>query len=167
MAFVRYQSPDDTAFLVFDASRFRVDHALFLLKVGPLRVAIASKIDERRDWNLSAMKLVEETRRLESCLEWLETLGDDPDTVAIPELKHEPAIDLVADALIAEADYEKAFCTACEAEYAAELIRREPWRFEEDGVTVHGRRSTCPNGHTIHVLTEGIDAPDLEAEDTP
>jgi hypothetical protein len=165
MAFVRYQSPDDTAFLVFDASRFRVDHAVFLLRTAPLRASIGEKLEERRDWNLQAMKLVEENRRLESCLEWLESLGDDPDLVAIPELKHEPAIDLVADALIGEGEFERAFCTACEAEYAAELIAREPWQFEEDGVTVRGRRSICPNGHTIHVLTEGIDAPDLEAPD--
>ena len=163
MAFIRYQSPDDTAFLVFDASRFRVDHAIFLLKVAPLRARIVEKLGERRDWDLRAMKLVEETRRLDSCLERLETLSDDPDAVAIPELKHEPAIDLVADALIADGEFERTFCTACEAEYAAELIRREPWQFEEEGVAVHGRRSTCPNGHTIHVLTEGIDAPDLEA----
>ena len=60
---------------------------------------IAAKLEERREWNLQAMKLVQETRRLESCLEWLGTLGDDPETVAIPELKHEPAIDLVADRL--------------------------------------------------------------------
>jgi hypothetical protein len=165
MAFVRYQSPDDTAFLVFDASRFRVDHAIFLLKAAPLRDRIAEKLEERRDWNLQAMKLVEETRRLESCLEWLGTLGDDPDTIAIPELKHEPAIDLVADAMIGDGEFERAFCTACEAEYAAELIGRASWQFEEEGVTIKGRRSICPNGHTIHVLTEGIDAPDLESPD--
>ena len=163
MAFVRYQSPDDTTFLVFDRSRFRLDHAIFLLEAAPLRAAIAGKLEERRDWNLPAMKLVEENRRLESCLEWLGTLGDDPDAVAIPELKHEPAIDLVADALIGDGEFERAFCTACEAEYTAGQVRRDPWRFEEDGVTVNGRRSTCPNGHTIHALTEGIDAPDLES----
>jgi hypothetical protein len=165
MAFVRYQSPDDTAFLVFDASRFRVDHALYLLRAAPLRARIAGLIEERRDWNLPAMKLVEEVRRLESCLEWLESLGDELGAVAIPELKHEPAIDLVADRLIGEGEYEKAFCTACEVEYPAEQVAREPWRFEEEGVTVRGLRSLCPAGHTIHVLTEGIDAPDLESPD--
>ncbi len=165
MAFVRYQSPDDSAFLVFDASRFRVDHAIFLLQAAPLRAAISQKLAERRDWNLEAMKLAQETRRLESCLEWLESLGDDPDKVAIPDLKHEPAIDLVADALIGEGRFERAFCTACEADYPADHVSRDPWRFEEDGVTVRGLRSLCPNGHTIHVLTEGIDAPDLESSD--
>ena len=35
LAFVRYQSPDDSAFLVFDASRFRVDHGIFLLEARP------------------------------------------------------------------------------------------------------------------------------------
>ncbi len=165
MAFVRYQSPDDSAFLVFDASRFRVDHAIFLLRVASLHDAIVDKLEERRDWNLQAMKLVQEDLRLKSCLAWLELLDDDPEMVAIPELRHEPAIDLVADALIGEGEFERAFCIACEAEYAAELIAREPWQFEEDGVTVRGRRSICPNGHTIHVLTEGIDAPDLEAPD--
>jgi hypothetical protein len=165
MAFVRYQSPDDSSFLVFEVSRFRVDHAIFLLKAAPLRAKIAEKLEERRDWNLEAMKLAQESRRLESCLEWLETLGDDPDTVAIPELKHEPAIDLVADRLIGDGEFEKAFCTACETEYTADQVDREHWQFEEEGVTVRGRRSICPNGHTIHVLTEGIDAPDLETTD--
>ena len=41
MAFVRYQSPDESAFLVFDASRFRVDHAIFLLEAAPLRARIS------------------------------------------------------------------------------------------------------------------------------
>jgi hypothetical protein len=165
MPLVRYQSPDDNSFTVFDRTRFRVEHALFLLRLGPLFESLRAKLDEQRDWNLQAMKLVEETRRLESCLEWLGTLGDDPETVAIPELKHEPAIDLVADAMIGDGEFERAFCTACEAEYAAELIGRASWQFEEEGVTIKGRRSICPNGHTIHVLTEGIDAPDLESPD--
>ena len=90
-------------------------------------------------------------------------MGDDPDRVAIPELKHEPAIDLVADALIGEGEYEKAFCTACEAEFTAEQVAQELWRFEEDGVAIRGRRSICPGGHTIHVLTDEIDVPDLES----
>jgi hypothetical protein len=164
MAFVRYQSPDDSSFLVFDASRFRVDHAIFLLRVDPLRALIVEKLEERRDWNLEAMKLVQETRRLESCLEWLDTLGDDPDLVATPELKHEPALDLVADALIGEGEFERAFCSGCEAEYMAEQIHRSPWQFEEDGVTIRGRRSLCPSGHILHVLTDEIDVPDLESE---
>lgn len=165
MAYVRYQSPDDPAFQVFDVSRFRVDHAVFLLPVAPLRARIVEKLEQRRDWDLRAMKLVEETRRLDSCLEWLETLSDDPDEVAIPELKHEPAIDLVADALIGDSEFERTYCIACEAEYRANQVTREPWRFEEEGVAIRGLRSTCPNGHTIHVLTEAIDAPDLESPD--
>ena len=36
MAFVRYQSPDEPAFTVFETSRFRVDHAIFLLRLDPL-----------------------------------------------------------------------------------------------------------------------------------
>ncbi len=165
MAYVRYQSPDDPAFVVFDASRFRVDHAVFLLRLGPLKGRVAALLDERRDWNLSAMKLVEENRRLIACLDWLESLGDDPDLVAVPDFVHEPALDLVADALIAGGAFSRAYCPACEADYAAERIGREPWAFEEDGTTVRGRRSTCPAGHTIHALTEAIDAPDLEGPD--
>ena len=158
MAYVRYQSPDDPAFTVFDKSRFRVDHAIFLLRPAPLRARIAELIEERRDWNLRAMKLVEEARRLESCLEWLESLGDELDAVAIPELKHEPAIDLVADRLIGDGHYERAICPACEADYPPGEVAREPWEFEEEGVTIRGFRSLCPAGHTIHVLTEEIDA---------
>ena len=167
MATVRYRSPDAAAFLVFDRSRFRVDHAEFLLGIAPLRAAIVGKLEEHRGWDLRAMKLVQENRRLESCLEWLETLADDPsdDVVAVPGFEHEPAIDLIADRLVGDGDYAKALCPACEAAYDAGQIRRDPWRFEEGGVTVRGLRSTCPNGHTIHAMTEGIDAPDLEAAD--
>jgi len=165
MALVRYQSPDEPAFTVFDRSRFRVDHAIFLLHVPSLRDRLREKLEEQRDWNLAAMKLVEENRRLAACLEWLETLPEDADVVVIPELKHEPALDLVADALIAEKAFAKAFCPACEREYLADQVAAEPWEFEEDGVTVKGRRSTCLQGHTIHVRTEGIDALDLETPD--
>jgi hypothetical protein len=165
MALVRYQSPDDSSFLVFDTLRFRVDHAVFLLRADLLQNSIREMIEERRDWNLQAMKLVQENQRLESCLEWLETLGDDLEMVAIPELKHEPAIDLVADHLIGESEFARAYCAVCEAEYTAQQVSREPWKFEEDGVTVRGLRTLCPSGHTIHVLTEGIDAPDLESSD--
>ena len=165
MAFIRYQSPDDPAFTVFETSRFRVDHAIFLLRIAPLRGRIRDKLEEQRDWNLQAMKLVEENRRLASCLDWLDSIQDEPDSVVIPELKHEPALDVVADGLIGEGHYERVFCPACEVEYRAEQVTREPWRFEEDGVTVRGNRSTCREGHTIHVHTEEIDAIDLEASD--
>ena len=60
---------------------------------------------------------------MKSCLEWLETLGDDPDLVAIPELKHEPAVDLVADRLIADVAFAKAYCPACEAEVSGRPVR--------------------------------------------
>ena len=162
MATVRYQSPDDTSFLVFDESRFRIDHGIFLLRVAPLRARVEEKLEEQRDWNLRAMKLVEENRRLNSCLEWLDTLGDDPDLVAVPELKHEPAIDVVADRLIGDGGFERAFCPACRSDYSPGELARDAWEFEEGGVTVRGIRSLCRQGHTIHVLTEGIDAPDLE-----
>ena len=165
MAFVRYQSPDDPAFLVFDASRFRVDHAVFLLHVAPIRSRLAEKLDEQRGWNLAAMKLVEENRRLAACLEWLESLADDPDLVAIPDLKHEPALDLVADRVIRDGDYERAYCPACEAEFHARDTVRETWEFEEEGIIVRGSRTLCAGGHTVHVLTEGIDAPGLESSD--
>jgi hypothetical protein len=165
MAYVRYQSPDDPAFVVFDESRFRVDHGLFLLRIAPLRARIAEKLEEQRDWNLPAMKLVEENRRLASCLEWLETLADDSDVVAIPELKHEPAIDVVANRLIADREYGRAFCPACKVEYAPGEVTLEPWAFDEGGVTVRGRRSACRQGHTIHVIADEIDAPDLEIPD--
>ena len=162
MAYVRYQSPDDPAFAVFGASRFRVDHAVFRLRLGPLKGRVAALLEERRDWNLAAMKLVEENRRLVACMDWLEILGNDPDLVAVPDLVHEPALDLVANALIAEGEFARACCPACEADYAADRISREPWAFEEEGIIVRGLRSTCPQGHTIHALTEAIDAPDLE-----
>jgi hypothetical protein len=165
MAYVRYQSPDDPSFIVFDVSRFRIDHAIFLLRVAPLRARIEGKLEEQRDWNLQAMKLVEENRRLSSCLEWLDTLSDDADLVAIPDLKHEPAIDVVADRLIGDGDYERAFCPACEAEYSPGEVSRDAWAFEEEGVTVRGSRSVCRQGHTIHVLTEEIDVLDLEGPD--
>jgi hypothetical protein len=164
MAFVRYQSPDESTFTVFDISRFQVEHGLFLLRLVPLRNAIEAMLEKQRDWNLPAMKLVEENRRLASCLEWLQSLDDDSDVVVLPDLKHEPAIDLVADRLIVDHDYFKMFCPACEIEYRPEQVTLEPWAFEEDGVIVRGRRSTCPNGHTIHVMTDEIDAIDLEVD---
>jgi hypothetical protein len=167
MATVRYRSPDDPAFLVFDRLRFRIEHADFLLTIAPLRAAIVAKLEEHRGWDLRTMKLVQENRRLESCLEWLTTLGDDPldDVVAIPGFEHEPAVDLVADRLVGEGHYEKAICPACEVVHDAGQIRRDPWQFEEDGTTVRGLSSTCPAGHTIHALIEGIDTPDLESPD--
>ena len=165
MAFIRYQSPDDSAFTVFDTTRFRVDHAIFLLRLDPLRERIKETLEEHSHWNLQAMKLVEENRRLVACLDWLDSIPHDSDSVIIPELKHEPALDVVADGLIGEGHYERVFCPACEIEYHAEQITREPWEFEEDGVTVRGLRSICQRGHTIHVRTDVIDALDLESPD--
>ena len=165
MAFIRYQSPDDPAFTVFDVSRFRVDHAVFLLRLEPLRERIGAKLEEQRHWNLQAMKLLEENRRLAACLEWLESLKGDPDAVFIPEMKHEPALDVVADGLIGEGHYERVFCPACEWNIGAADIIGEPWEFEEEGVTTRGIRSICRQGHTIHILIEGIDAIDLESPD--
>jgi hypothetical protein len=165
MAFIRYQSPDDSSFLVFDLVRFRVEHGLFLLKLAPLKASLAAKLAEQSTWNLVAMKLVQENRRVAACLEWLETIADDPDTVVIPDLKDEPAIDLVANQLIGERAYDRVFCPGCEAEYRAEAIGVEPWAFEDEGMTVHGRRSVCGQGHTIHVQTDEIDAPEIEFED--
>jgi hypothetical protein len=162
MAFVRYQSPDDSPFLVFDQVRFRVEHGLFLLKLTPLKASLAAKLAEQSGWNLVAMKLVQENRRLSACLEWLETIADEPELVVIPDLKDEPAIDLVANQLIGSREYERVFCPACEAEYRAEEIEIEPWAFEEEGVTVRGHRSLCGKGHTIHIQTDEIDAGDLE-----
>jgi hypothetical protein len=162
MALVRYQSPDDTSFLVFDQLRFRVDHGLFLLQVEPLKASLAAKLEEQRGWNLDAMKLVQENRRVSACLEWLETIADDPDLVLIPDLKDEPAIDLVANRLIADRQYDRVFCPACEAEYRAEVIGLETWSFEEDGVVVRGRRSVCAQKHTIHIMTDEIDVGEIE-----
>ncbi len=65
MAYVRYQSPDDTSFLVFDQSRFRLDHGQFLLELDPLIASLLSRLEEQREWNLEAMKLVQEHRRIE------------------------------------------------------------------------------------------------------
>jgi hypothetical protein len=164
MALVRYQSPDDSSFMVFDQLRFRVEHGLFLLKAEAVKASLAAKLAEQSRWNLEAMKLVQENRRVAACLEWLETLADDPDLVAIPALKDEPAIDLVANRLIADRQYDRVFCPACEAESRPEAICLEPWSFEEDGVTVRGQRSVCGGGHTLHVQTDEIDAGDLEVE---
>jgi len=113
------------------------------------------------------MKLLAEDRRLRACLEWLEELPEDvngPSLIA-PDLVHEPAIDVVADALIGNGDYDLAECPACEAPYKPAEIAREPWAFEEDGVTVRGRRSTCPRGHILHALTDQIDDPGMEFTD--
>jgi hypothetical protein len=165
MAFVRYQSPDDSSFLVFEVSRFRFEHGLFLLKLEPLKAYLAAKLAEQSGWNLVAMKLVQENQRLSACLEWLETIGDDPDVVVIPGLKDEPAIDIVADRLIIDREFDRVFCPACSLEYRAEETTIEPWAFEEEGVTVKGRRSLCGQGHTIHALTDEIDAPEIEIED--
>lgn len=165
MSFVRYQSPDEPAFTVFERSRFRVDHAIFLLPIAPLRKLLREKLQEQIEWNLQAMKLVEENRRLASCLEWLETIPDDPEKVIIADLKDQPAIDLVADHLIGMGGFERAFCPSCKVDYPADQVDREPWEFEEDGVTIRGCRSTCSQGHTIHVLIEEIDALDLESPD--
>ncbi len=165
MVLVRYQSPDDSSFLVFDRLRFRVDHGQFLLQIAPLKASLAAKLDEQRGWNLVAMKLVQENQRISACLEWLEMLGDDPDLVAIPALKDEPALDLVANRLIGDRAFDRVYCPACESEYRVEGISNEPWAFEEEGVTVRGRRSLCGQGHTIHVLTEEVDVPDIEFAD--
>lgn len=154
MPLIRYQSPDDSSFLVFDVLRFRVDHGLFLLKIKPLKQSLADRLEEQRDWNLEAMKLFQENRRVAACLEWLESLGDDSEQVVIPDLKDEPAIDIVANRLIGEREYDRVFCTACEVEYQAGQIRLEPWAFEEDGVTVRGQRSLCRQEHIIHVQTD-------------
>ncbi len=111
------------------------------------------------------MKLVEENRRLASCLEWLQSLDEGGDEVLVPDLNHEPAIDLVADRLIGDGHFEHAYCPACETAYSPEEVAREPWSFEEEGVTVRGRRSACRQGHTIHVVTDAIDAPEIELKD--
>ncbi len=167
MAFVRFQSPDEPAFTVFDASRFRVEHGVFLLRLAPLRERIETKLEEHKGWDLRVMKLVEENRRLVSCLEWLRSLPDEGDDVATPDLKDEPAIDLVANGLIGDGHFERAFCPACEAAYAPKEVTREPWEFEQEGVTVRGRRTACRQGHTIHVVTDAIDAPEIELDDLP
>jgi hypothetical protein len=164
MAFVRYQSPDDPVYTVFDVSRFRVDHGLFLLKVPPLCSRIEKKLEEQREWNLQAMKLVEENRRLTACLDWLHSLDAESEIVAIPELRHEPAIDLVADELISNLEYDRVFCPACEVEYSRDEVLREAWQFEEDGVTIQGRRSICGQGHNIHVVADLVDVLGLEID---
>ena len=166
MPAIQYRSPDDPAFVVFDRARFRVEHAAFHLRPGALRRALADAIAERAGWNLAAMKLVEEDRRLRACLEWLEKLpGDDGDLIIAPDLVHEPALDVVADGLIGSGEYDRTECPACQALYAPADVTREPWAFEEGGITVRGRRSTCPGGHTLHVMTDLIDTPELEIED--
>jgi len=162
MTTVRYRSPDDPAFVVFDKARFRIEHATFHLRFDPIRRALAAAIAEREGWNLAAMKLVEEDRRLRSCLEWLNKLPAAAEGPVSPDLVHEPAIDVVADTLIGAGEYDRAECPACDVAYAAAEIAREPWAFDEKGVSVRGRRSTCPRGHTLHALTDLIDDPGIE-----
>ena len=165
MALVQYQSPDDPAFMVFDETRFRVEHGIFHLRAWPLRGLLAEILDSHAGWDLDRMKLVAENRRVRDCLEWLDSLPAGSDDILIPELIHEPAIDLVADALIGRKQYDRVICPACLVAYSPERVALDLWEFAEEDVTVRGRRTSCPQGHTIHVLTEAIDAPDLESPD--
>ena len=165
MALVRYQSPDDSSFLVFDRSRFRLDHGLFLLTSNTLRDQLLASLATQSGWNLEWMKLVHENKRIAACVEWLETLPADDDAVATPGLSHEPAIDLVANRLIADRSYVRVICPACSQDFPPSEITVEPWAFEEDGTTIRGRRSLCPGGHTLHVTTDEVEVPDLEVED--
>jgi hypothetical protein len=164
MPFVRYQSPDDPAFVVFDRARFRVEHGVFYLRPGSIRARIAEILEEHRGWDLRIMKLVEENRRLQACSDWLESLPVVDEEVVVPELKHQPAIDLVADRLIGDGDYERVECPICLASYAPDEVELEAWEYEEEGMTVHGRRTVCGKGHTIHALRDLIDAPGIELE---
>jgi hypothetical protein len=161
MPLVRYQSPDDPAFTVSGQSRFRVNHGVFYLRKAPLRDRISEILADQEGWNLAAMKLVQENRRLRACLEWLDSLPAEGEEVVVPELIHEPAIDLVADRLIGDAAYERAECPACAATYAQAEVQVEAWAYIDDGVTVRGRRSNCPRDHTIHALTDVIEDPEI------
>jgi hypothetical protein len=164
MSLVRYQSPDDPAFVVFDRPRFRVEHGVFYLRSASIRAGIAVILEQHRGWDLRIMRLVEENRRLQACSEWLESLPAGDREVVVPELKHEPAIDLVADGLIGDRDYDRVDCPICLASYAPEEIVLEAWEYEEDGTSVHGRKTLCGRGHTIHALRDSIDAPGIEME---
>jgi len=164
MPLIRYLSPDDPAFLDFDKARFRVEHGVFYLRPGSIRARIAEILEEHRGWNLQALKLVQENRRLQACSEWLESLPVVDEGVVVPELKHEPAIDLVADRLIGDGDYERVECPICLASYEPDEVGLEDWEFEEEGTTIHGRRTVCRQGHTIHALRDSIDAPGIELE---
>ena len=91
MPVVRYRSPDDPAFVVFDKARFRVEPAE-LRPSGPSRSAEALESPPRLAGRLESrpvLKLVEEDRRIRACLEWLGTLGGDDDDLVTPELVHE------------------------------------------------------------------------------
>ncbi len=166
MPLIRYRSPDASAFVAFDQSRFRVEHGLFDLWPDALARRLVEAIDLRSGWNLPAMKLVEEDRRLRSCLEWLESLpGTGDDEVLIPDLRHQPAIDLVADHLIGDGQFERVLCPPCETVYEPARVRREPWEFEEDGITIRGRQTLCPGGHAIHVVRDHVDVPGIELPD--
>ncbi len=162
MSVIPYRSPDDPAFVVFDRARFRVDHAIFFLRPAPLRREIEAILGARAGWNLEAAGLLAEDKRLRACLEWLETVAEAGDDVVAPRLEHEAAIDVVAGPLIAEGEFERAACPACDSLYVPDRIAREPWEAAEDGVTVRGHRSVCPQGHVIHASTDLVDVPDLE-----
>src|SRR4051812_25393889 len=99
MPLIRHQSPDDPAFVVFDKARFRVEHGVFYLRPDSIRARIAEILEEHQGWDLRVMKLVQENQRLRDCDEWLSSLPAGDEGVVVPELKHEPAIDRVADRL--------------------------------------------------------------------
>lgn len=165
MPLVRYQSPDDPAFAAFDRSRFRVEHGTFYLRPDRIRFRIGEVLDRHRDWDLAVMKLVEEDRRLRACSDWLDSLppgGEDP---VVPDLKHEPAIDRVADRMIGDGEFARVDCPACPASYAPGEVTREPWEFEEDGTTLRGRRTLCGRGHPIHAIRDEVEAPGIELDD--
>ncbi|WP_435007711.1 hypothetical protein P12x_004976 [Tundrisphaera lichenicola] len=164
MPLVRYQSPDDSAFVVFDQARFRVEHGIFLLRPGAILARIREVLEEHRDWDLRVMKLMAENQRLQACADWLEKLPSEEEAIVQPELVHEPAIDRVADHLIGAGDFVGVECPACSAAYSPEQVRRESWEFEEEGTAIRGRNTICPQGHILHALRDSIEVPGIELE---
>ncbi len=162
MSVIPHRSPDDPAFVVFDRTLFRVDHALFFLRVEPLRRAIGTLVEGRKGWNLEAAGLLSEDNRLRACLAWLEEVAGIGEDVVEPPFEHEPAIDVVAAGLITSGEFQRAACPACESLYSPDQIVREPWQETEEGVTITGHRSVCGRGHIIHATTDLVDVADLE-----
>ena len=164
MPLIRYQSPDDPAFVVFDQSRFRVDHGVFLLHPCSIRARIGEILEEHRGWDLRILKLVAENQRLAACAEWLDAIEANDDRVILPELHYEPAIDLVADRLIGDGDFASVECPVCQASFTPEGVRRESWEFEEEGTAVLGRNTLCGRGHIVHAFRESVFVSGIELE---
>jgi hypothetical protein len=167
MALIRYQSSDDPGFVVFDQTRFRVDHGMFTLHSLAVEERVRALVAERAAWNVQALGLSRESRTLVACLELLENLREHsaPDAIVLPDFYLEPALHMVAGPLITAGEYDRVECPHCRVSYPRDQVVLEPWAFEQDGVTARGHRSLCPAGHTLHAAVDVLESPGIEVED--